>query len=91
MLQHLEGQGIGIIKHMKGWELMGKVIEFKKNTNEKIDYSIKVSEKNEPYVDVQYAEHRSAWLIWIESPTYEQVDALRNQGLQLLKQRIVIG
>ena len=55
---------------------MGKVIEFKKNTNEKIDYSIKVSEKNEPYVDVQYAEHRSAWLIWIESPTYEQVDAL---------------
>lgn len=91
MLQHLEGQGIGITKHMKGWELMGKVIEFKKNTNEKIDYSIKVSEKNEPYVDVQYAEHRSAWLIWIESPTYEQVDALRNQGLQLLKQRIAIG
>lgn len=70
---------------------MGKVIEFRKNTNEKIDYSIKVSEKNEPYVDVQYAEHRSAWLIWIESPTYEQVDALRNQGLQLLKQRIALG
>lgn len=75
---------------MKGWELMGKVIEFKKNTNEKIDYSIKISEKNEPYVDVTYAEHRSAWLIWIESPTYEQVDALRKQGLQLLKQRIAI-
>ena len=70
---------------------MGKIIEFKKNTPVRIDYSIRVSDKNEAYVDVQYAEHRSAWLIWIESPTYEQVDAVRNQGLQLLKQRIAIG
>ena len=47
---------------------MGKIIEFKKNTPVRIDYSIRVSDKNEAYVDVQYAEHRSAWLIWIESP-----------------------
>lgn len=70
---------------------MTKIIDFasyKPMTTTQIESSISISGKHTPFVSANYCEHRSAWLIYIESPSYEGVDALYKQGLNLIHYQI---
>ena len=76
---------------------MGKVIKYEKQdiiqpVEENAVYSIRVSRELTPYVEIQQKTSGfEGWLIYIEATKYEQLEGLRKQGLDLLKQQLPLS
>ena len=94
MLQHLEGQGIGIIKHMKGWELMGKVINIEDHryniihpdeVHTRWEFSIDPDRKEKPYITIKCGVMYgfNGWTVYIFCSSYDEMLQCRTQAMEV--------
>ena len=99
MLQHLEGQGIGIIKNMKGWELMGKFINIEDHryniihpdeVHTRWEFSIDPDRKEKPYITIKCGVMYgfNGWTVYIFCSSYDEMLQCRTQAMEQLKQQI---